>query len=620
MPRSSQIIPEHRFPHQVVVINDNTMVTETPSSSSGDTNMLFVFASPRGKDRELLTIDTGLAGFIKEYGGLAPFSLYGQPYLNAYNVAATGAATLHCLRVTADDATYAVSNLVAKYKIDDTTNKMIVKFEEGGVDTDFQFTDAAMLDSSLTAPADVDADGFTTVKIMSVMYKGRGSWGKNVAYRIINNATYDKENDYKNYVLEVYTKESGLSREEEFPVVFNENAVVNGVSYFADAVVNDEDSGSDYVQILTYADGIKAIVDAYNAANTASTLTVGNFDIFFGMDKTTKKAIENYEVDTATAGTIAVNSTTCISLTGGSDGSLDANAPADTYKTALESAYLKAWTGEYDPYIKSKNKYPTNFIFDANYPIDSKKAIATLAATRKDCVAILDIGTSVITKSGVLDYVNENLASYVSNRVQTIEAYAFKVKDPYNMKVVTVTSTYWMAPAYANHIASYGGKHVPMAGNVYGVIDGYIKNSIYPVFDEDLDADMMDELVDNNINFARLNCNQEYIRAIQNTRNDIVSNLTELNNVLVLLDIKRDCERLCTTIEYNFSEPTDIERFNTACETILLSYQDAQVRSISAHFDKNDWEAERGIIHLYVEMVHKDLVKTSIIEIDVNRS
>ena len=188
------------------------------------------------------------------------------------------------------------------------------------------------------------------------------------------------------------------------------------------------------------------------------------------------------------------------------------------------------------------------------------------------------------------------------------------------MKVVTVTSTYWMAPAYANHIASYGGKHVPMAGNVYGVIDGYIKNSIYPVFDEDIDADLMDELVDNNINFARLNCNQEYIRAIQNTRDDILSNLTELNNVLVLLDIKRDCEKLCTTIEYNFSEPTDIERFNTACETILLNYQDAQVRSIAAHFDKNDWEAERGIIHLYVEMVHKDLVKTSIIEIDVNRS
>jgi len=49
-------------------------------------------------------------------------------------------------------------------------------------------------------------------------------------------------------------------------------------------------------------------------------------------------------------------------------------------------------------------------------------------------------------------------------------------------------------------------------------------------------------------------------------------------------------------------------------------YANAQVRSIGAYFDKNAWEAERGILHLYVEMVHKDLVKTTIIEIDVNRS
>ena len=49
-------------------------------------------------------------------------------------------------------------------------------------------------------------------------------------------------------------------------------------------------------------------------------------------------------------------------------------------------------------------------------------------------------------------------------------------------------------------------------------------------------------------------------------------------------------------------------------------YRDAQVRSINAYFDKNDWEAERNILHLYVEMVHKDLVKITIIEIDVNRS
>jgi hypothetical protein len=33
----------------------------------------------------------------------------------------------------------------------------------------------------------------------------------------------------------------------------------------------------------------------------------------------------------------------------------------------------------------------------------------------------------------------------------------------------------------------------------------------------------------------------------------------------------------------------------------------------------NDWESERGILHLYVEFVHKNIIKRAIVEIDVNR-
>ena len=84
--------------------------------------------------------------------------------------------------------------------------------------------------------------------------------------------------------------------------------------------------------------------------------------------------------------------------------------------------------------------------------------------------------------------------------------------------------------------------------------------------------------------------------------------------------MKRACERLCAQFEYDFSEAEDIARFNVAVSAITEQFAGSQVRSISAHFDKSDWEAERGILHLYVEMVHKDLVKTTIIEIDVNRS
>lgn len=617
MPRSTQIIPEHQYPHQMVVINDNTQVTETPSSDSSNTRMLFVFASPKGEDGKVKTIETGLAGFLEEYG-TGPFSLYGQPLLNAYNAAASGACTLHCLRVSAPDAAYSVANIVAQYKIDDTTRDMTVRFVVQPADA--PLADLDNLDECYTALTEPTEDGYTEVKLFSVAYIGKGSYGDNFRIRISSNTASDKENSYKNYVFEVYVNDGGLVKKEEFLGCFNEDAIVSDVSQFIDAVVNEPDSGSEKIQIVTYMDGFNAIVDAYNAEHEDSIFTINDFDVLLGINKYTKQAIEGYSIDTISAGVVALNSLSGVPLSGGSDGSLAATVDSVTRQAALETAYLNAYSGATDVAIKSKNKFPTNIILDANFSIEVKKQIAALASERTDCVAILDCGTGITTKQSVLDYVMTNLDTNVVNRVHAIEGYAGKIKDPYSKKIVTVTGTYGLAADYPIHFQTYEGKHIPLAGNNYGVLSGYVKNSIYPIFDEDIDSDIMDELVDNRINFARVNANQDVIRATQTTRQDMVSNLSELSNVFILLDIKRDCERMCTRFEFNFSEAADIARFNAIARDLLGGYSNAQVRSISAYFDKNTWEAERGILHLYVEFVHKDLVKTKIIEIDVNRS
>ena len=83
MPVSYQIIPEHVYPHQATYINDNTEVSRTYSTSSSEvTALLCVFASPKGRDNKVLTIDNGSQGFVNEFG-IGPFSLYGQPLLKA---------------------------------------------------------------------------------------------------------------------------------------------------------------------------------------------------------------------------------------------------------------------------------------------------------------------------------------------------------------------------------------------------------------------------------------------------------------------------------------------------------------------------------------------------------
>ena len=116
MPSTTQIVPEHEYAHVMVVEHDNSQRPQDTVNGTPTTycNMMFVFSSPKGIDRELQTV-VGSAEFVEKFGR-GSFDTYGQPFLNAYAAAMTDAATLHCLRVTADDAAYAVGALVAHYK------------------------------------------------------------------------------------------------------------------------------------------------------------------------------------------------------------------------------------------------------------------------------------------------------------------------------------------------------------------------------------------------------------------------------------------------------------------------------------------------------------------------
>lgn len=624
MPRAGQIIPEHLYPHEMVVVNDNTEYDQVLPEPVDDTvHMLFVFSSPKGIDGSIQNITGGVKEFVNLYGQ-GPFSLYGQPYLNAYNAHRSGYITGHCLRVSAPNAEYATSVLVALYRIDDD-GKMIVRFKTRPAKRALLAAEDDEMDYLYDAPDDVisdgsDDDGFTEVKLFSVTALGRGIYGRKLSYGVSNNPGSDKENEYKNYIFHVYENEEYLKEVETFGVCFSETAVVDDEGLFTDGVLSHPTRGSKRIKVRTNLDGFQQIVDAYNDYNEDSTYTIDNFDVLLGIDKDSRDPIVNYEIDTLSEDVISLNATGGIALEGGSDGDLDESGDPVIRQRVLEEAYLKAFDGTTYPLIVSTNRYPCHVILDANFPVDTKIALAALVERRGDCIGLLDCGTEIKTYRSPITYVKNNLDSYVRNRNEAIEAICGKIRDPYSKKPSTVTVTYDMAYRLPMHWAEYGGKHVPFAGNTYGIIDeDFMINSIYPIYDECLHSEIMDELVDERINFARINAKQRIVIGTQHTRQTIWSNLSELNNVCILLDIIRDCRKLCASYQYNFSEPEDIVRFNRDAEVVLSAYEDSQIRSITARFDKNDWEATRGILHLYVEMIHKDLVKTTIIEIDVNR-
>ena len=626
MPKNYQIVPNGSMlrPKIETHINDNTEIIDSFTYGGGTvTSALCVFTSPKGRDRQIITIKNGLAEFMDEYG-VGPHSVYGQPLMNAYaaaKAATTSNAMVHCLRLTAEDAAYSTATLIAKYRVED--GQMNVQYVVKPSDSDV--TDLADLETCCQVSSEEDGSGYTSVKLFTIAYRGRGTYGTNVRFRITTDKTSDKENSYKNYNFAIYRNEDILEQVENFSTTFVPDAVYAGASRYIEDMMNDLESGSKMAVIYVNPEGFQALYDAYVSAVPDTSFTLNDFDPLLGIDKYTRNAIPGLTIEPAsaivpgageTAVDLAVSSG--IALLGGSDGQLSADNP--DRKTVLNALYLNAFQGKVDENIKSKNRYPTTFIYDADFDINTKLAIVALATQRTDCMAVLDFGLEITTKASVGSYYDTNFDGMIDSRIVSLEPYCMKVRDPYTNKTVTVTSTYWMIGEYFSHINAWNGKHRPLAGNRFGIISGYIKNSIYPIFDDDLDVTMMDELADKHCNIAKYNQNQIVVRSMQNTAQSKWTALTEMNNVLILLDIKRDCERLCAQFEYDFAEIEDIARFNVAISSVTDKYAAAQVRSISAHFDKNDWEAARGILHLYVEMVHKDLVKTTIIEIDVNRS
>ena len=227
------------------------------------------------------------------------------------------------------------------------------------------------------------------------------------------------------HTFQIYRNEDILEQVENFSVTFVPDSVYSGASIYAEDTINDTTSGSAIVNIYVNAEGFQTLYDAYLTAQPDTTFTLNDFDPLLGIDKYTRQAIPGLTIETAAGitpgeGEIAVDlsASTGIALMGGSDGSL---AESNTNRqTVLDALYQNAFEGKIDPNIRSKNRFPTTFIFDADFNVDTKLAIVALAVQRTDCVAMLDFGREITTKASVGSYYDTNFDSIIFMYVKGI--------------------------------------------------------------------------------------------------------------------------------------------------------------------------------------------------------
>jgi hypothetical protein len=334
----------------------------------------------------------------------------------------------------------------------------------------------------------------------------------------------------------------------------------------------------------------------------------------FGYNRFTKSDDEYIELDEDSD--LSFKDIEGAALLSGSDGIFadDGSVSASEREAAMEQAYIKVFQGSVDSKILSTRRYPAEFILDAGWSVETKKAIASLVTQRMDAVARLDCGLL----TSVNDLYDMGLAlGSINTYMVSKNAHMFRTLDPVTGRNIPVTITLWLASQIPVHYQNWGN-HVPMAGENYAVLSGYIEDSIRPVIDAD-DMEIKEKLLrEYQINYVEALDEDTYVRGTQNTSQVADSDLSEENNVLVLMEIKRKIERLAAKRRYRWAEEEDLRMFKDSCKEVFSSYQGTKCKSLDIDVQSSKWEKTRYIVHVYLSVVFRTFQKRAIIEIDVN--
>ena len=85
----------------------------------------------------------------------------------------------------------------------------------------------------------------------------------------------------------------------------------------------------------------------------------------------------------------------------------------------------------------------------------------------------------------------------------------------------------------------------------------------------------------------------------------------------MLLEIKDIAEKESLSKRYNFAEPSDRALFTEMLKEKVKKLKDS-VRNIDVLYSMTPWEEQRSILHCYIEVTFKTIVKSSIVEININ--
>lgn len=676
MAQTVQIVPKYSFPYVETVINNNSVVDTTVDTGVDTANKLpfiSVFVGPKGPDNKLTNIES--LEIFHDVFGYSNHKLYGQPMMMAEALLANGNTNVWCMRITPSDAAYANSVLSLWYKPDVDAKKFRIKFtaktisnlnSDGEVDEELVEALAnrkelnelgSQLDGAAVDGVYTDDEGYIQVPLAVFTSTGRGKYGNDLRWRITLNQEYEKEYGIKLYTFEVIDTSNGSSVVGRYIGSFVTSTAYPEASFIND-VIEDSDEETLPLMIHAFEENFEALHAAYVEfcndmveADPTLDITVPDMDKFdplFGKEIANAKvrvtpsqpfitftpeltddvdtgADDYVAADYTATETIILNDVTGNILQNGSDGSIDASIDATERQKTIDALYIDAFNGKMDKLILSPRRVPATMLFDAGFSMPVKVALTRLALFRNDCRVMLDVGimesltlkdieklesdfTAIDALADEFDPFNVWLIS--------VNLHHYYVKESSTGKRVPVTISYYLASQIPSHWES-AGYHVPFIFD-NATLTGHVKNSLQPSI-EAHENDLKEMLYNSRFNYFEATGENIFERGTQNTFDDVNSDLLDENNVNTLMVLKREIEDEARARHSKFTSPTERSEFEEYIKTKYKSYIGKQVKSLAIKYTQNEFEFNRSLVHLYLDVTFPQLNKGTIVELNVNK-
>lgn len=674
MPRTQQIVPQNSYPHEEVYINDNSAQSlDELASNTVVYPYICVFAGPKGIDNKLVNIDS-LSTYHAMFGQ-TNFKKYGQPHLMPEAILSQENTTVWAMRVMPDDALYANSILSLWYKEDEENKAFRIKFtvKHMGLDYDTELGEEGMkevlanrddiielanrFDGAAVGGAYTDSEGYTQVPLAVFTAIGRGVYGQNLRWRIVSNTDYEKEYGVKTYTFEAIDVENGAT------IVAKQIATIVSTSklsstVFINDIIEDTDTENLAIHIHFFEENVENLYAAYKAfclkmiaADPSLDITIPDideFDPFFGKackqqtvrvtpnepfikftekltDDVNKEASDYVEANFTSSDIISVDDVAGNVLMNGSDGAF-ANTDVEKRQKAIDDCYIKAFSGELDKLILAPRRIKSTALFDANYSMDVKIALARLALYRASSIVYLDTGireslgvTDIKTMEvnyAPLDDLVDEFENFSENWIVSVNAHDYVIKESSTGKRVPVTITYWLASTDATHTQNHDT--ITPHTNSNAMLSGHVKNSLKPAIEEN-ETDLKEALYQARINYFEAVGENQFERATQSCYVHGNSDLLEESNVKALLAWKEILTEEARKNRNRITSPTMRQDFRNELLDKYSYLQGTCFETMDIQYRSNEYESKRNIVHMYTAVTFPAIAKITLVEIDVNQ-